>query len=510
MNSNLRSSISMIALLVPAALLAYIWSVMPPSADDLWYTERVTLRINNGFSTLYSIVREIRWRFWHDNIRLANIVYLFGGTLLPRWVTGVFLGGCVWGGLRLMMLLGCVKMRQPFFVALILLIYSNSLQWLVHVFSHDFALNYVPALTLTGGVIYLFIRDEKLGRGRRILLFVLALLAGLWHEASAGILVAGLLAYMVATRRYSRTRIVTTILAGVGVLVFFCTPGMWWRSSVASYAFSGQPFQINAMVAISLTLIPIAIHMWILDFRVSRRASPSTALVVLCACALLVAQIPMLIIPGIDRATFCPMILCSAAWCVVLRHFFKWLTGKAGNIVMGVIPVLQWGSVLIILLIVGHFGRWAYEAREISRSYPGLLNQYRKANSTAIFCDIDETDISYPCGIEIWDAKITPNYEFYHPGYTQMLTSRYVKRHDRHLIFIPTPLADVDVNPGTSVSDNPDIKSKDGYLYTAFTDSLPVHIPIRRMVDGVNTELIPDTFRTTRGAKFLFLDQVKQ
>ncbi|MCM1005224.1 MAG: DUF6056 family protein [Prevotella sp.] len=491
--TDVRFLISLLAILVPAALMTYIWWIIPAHVDDLWYLDRPDHLVAVGMSRFQANLVELKWHFYHDNIRLANIFYLVTAGFVSRPVIACFLGICFAGALLLLVRLGKVSMWRPLAVCTLLLVYTYCLQWLMFPFSFDFALNYVPTLFMMSGTVYMFLKVATLNKRQRISLYALALITGLWHESGSVPLVAALIAYMSVRCKASRRELIVLAMVCLGTAICFCTPGPWARWQIVGAAARQEGNGLKITVMAVLLLVPAAVWIYIRDYRKYGRPTPDTAYICLCASAL-VGTLPLhYAVPGYDRAWFCPVLLSISGWLRLVSNLF----GEHR------LSRYWWLSVPMLAVCIYHYTCLAITATDVTREYKIAIRQYIESDKDMIFIDIPAPR-RYQT---LWRQKCLLDHQFFHTGYVQYLASMYWKKVDRDMIFVPTALADVDVHPGHKVKGNTPAYAKAGLLYMKYNDSTAALLEKRFWGCDIGLlELNPDTFRTLRGKKYLFLD----
>lgn len=447
-----RVWLSLIAIFVPALVLGYLWWVIPPHADDLWYAKGFVRNLSNGDTTIQAIIGEMNYRFNTDNIRLANIFFLIEYAWIPWQVMACLLSACFTATIYLLIKLSGLTLRDPLAVSTLTLGYLYMMQWIYFPFSHDFALNYIPSGLLVAATALLFTRLSSLSHRQYTGLCFLALLTGFWHEGAAISLLLALAAYMFAGRLYCKRAWMILILLSLGVLVYLLTPGFFARMGTSYVQSRFDSFVFSEMYLITLPLIPIAIIKYIKEYRkYAGRVDKATSIICLCAGATLGGLMLYLAFPGSPRAGLCGSWLALPGWLILFRRPAK-TTHTRSLWKLSAIPVL---------IIIFHCGSLAVETHQMLKIYTPLEDAYLKQKQEYIFCRIPEADL-YP---SLW-REGRPALLFMHGGYVQMRLSLFHTGEMRHAVFIPEQLRKADSIPGTKMKGENPFYLKEGKIYS--------------------------------------------
>jgi len=492
---GIKEWISLAALVIPAALLAYVWAIAPVVADDLMYTSKPDHYLAEGRNLWAGILAELQFHAMFDNIRLANVVYLVSAYFVSRPLMACIMAVCFSAGIWVFTRVVSGGLHTPMIVCTILFVYTYILQWLI-VLSHDYLMNYLPTMLLVAIVLYLFLRIDTLGRGKRKLLYILALVLGLWHESGALPLLLALTVYMFVTRRSTKAQIFVCVFLFLGVALCFCAPGPWVRLAGTYNDVNMPKFQMKFSFAVALLSVPIAAWMYLKDRRKYGRVCQDTALICLCAAGMVGGFILFLVIHISPRTNFCGVMLAACAFILFGHRIFK---GRK-------ISRQWWLSIPILAVTITHCAFVAITATDAVNVFRRIEHEFIASGKDYIFCDLGPVR-HFP---SLWTCKMADSdHLLMHDLFVQEWILIHHRGKQRGLIFFPRELCDVDIEPGEKIPGGNSIYRKGDVLYIPYNDST-AHLLTRRFWWNVDKERVfelnSDTLRTPRGFKIIYLD----
>ncbi|MBD5301571.1 MAG: hypothetical protein HDS16_01005 [Bacteroides sp.] len=215
----------------------------PKCSDDYWYMMLMkpwfefhgvtgpgwNVNIFTQGLPVQEILSTWEWRFYNDNIRLANCI----GTIFlifPKWLgSGLSLLALGYAVVRGFRLINVDWLRSPL-VGFALVLYYFALPWWEQMGSLIYQFNYIIP---TGLCVWLLVRieNERNTTLWNIGTFLTALLVGAWHEGfSVPVLAA--ISVMMLFRKY-RTLSALSAIAGliIGIIFIFSSPAIRERGS---------------------------------------------------------------------------------------------------------------------------------------------------------------------------------------------------------------------------------------------------------------------------------------
>ena len=249
-----------IPLIVLTALFTAMFGIMPPLRDDQWFMSFATAFLENpSISNFIDGFREqVVFRYNFDNARIPNIL----GTVwvvLPRWfmvgVLGASFAFAVYLGARLS------QTWRSSAVGFSVLIFGIviALPWFDDMFTVMFAMNYLVPSALTAYAALVFLRPVP---PHTAWAFALALVVGLWHEAFAATMLAGVVFTAIVIPSYRRPATAAMAAALIAAIIFLASvPGTGTR--IGSFhperfiklhlgVLTGLPFYLFAISALTL------------------------------------------------------------------------------------------------------------------------------------------------------------------------------------------------------------------------------------------------------------------
>lgn len=253
---------------LPLAALTVIFTamfgIMPPLRDDQWFMSFATAFLENpSLSNFIDGFREqVVFRYNFDNGRIPNLL----GTIwvvLPRPLMAAVLGACVALSLYFGARLAHTWRKSAAGYSVLIFGFVIALPWFDDMFTIMFAMNYLVPSALMAWVGLRFLRPEPMSTAAA---FAVALVLGLWHEAFAASMLAGIVFTALLMPRYRRRASAAMAVALVAAIVFLASvPGTATR--MGSFhperfimlhlgVLTGLPFYIFAITALVLWARP--------------------------------------------------------------------------------------------------------------------------------------------------------------------------------------------------------------------------------------------------------------
>lgn len=263
LKSRLRSVISLngFLILLYAVGLGFFFIGMPKYYDDFLYMRELKSWFDmqgienpdyGGNIFRYGIpwqgIYDTWADHWHnDNIRLGNVL----GTILllfPKWVgSGLMLLAWMYTVLESFRLIG-INIGRSAMVSIGLVMFGLMIPWSEMMGSFIFQINYVGATAMSVFLIQM-LRKHRRSRsaGSGVLLFILAMFCGWWHEGFGVPLLGGIL-FLILVDKDFRNRQSYLVVAGlvVGTLILAKCPGVMNRGEIVKK--NVQRFDLNNLI----------------------------------------------------------------------------------------------------------------------------------------------------------------------------------------------------------------------------------------------------------------------
>lgn len=158
--------------------LAILLTATPYGLDDFYYMNIIGIT-ENGVErlTISDLYKGLHWRFYNDNIRLANIITIFA-MMLPKWIICSVSAICYTLSVLIFAKLAGIKQEQWASMAAFLFLSIFIMPWWGLPLAFDYQTNYLWASAIFAVCIYLFLRG-KMNFWQAILG---GILLGWWHE----------------------------------------------------------------------------------------------------------------------------------------------------------------------------------------------------------------------------------------------------------------------------------------------------------------------------------------
>jgi len=468
----LRLSWNMVWLLIFFILCGIFLVCAPKYADDIWYltrmgrwlTEHGVRSIDNTFFTIFGdfpwqqVHDTLEWRYYNDNIRLANVIGIFF-LLLPKWVgSSVGLLALVYSVFKIFSLTQ-VNWRTSALVPVAIVALTFIAPWEHSLGSIIYQFNYLLptaiALWLTG---YLF--RNKTGHPSFAGALAGGMLLGLWHEGFAVPLAGGLL-FMAHLCRRCRHRAIYGAIIGLaaGTLILFSAPGMMHRGGSALGTLFSRDIYLPNLVT-SFTVFGLASASYLLIRH--RKITVSDDIACLCIISGVVSFLIQLLTDiNCSRNGWWCHIMSVPVLLIVLDetgHDF-WKSYNRRNICILVLP---------LALAYLYWANMDYLAIRMSASYRHIENE-AYAGKRYVFSDVMPARELPPLKMRtnmgnLYDISgfLGDYYDYERDGDAEQLS------------IVSHELEQVTQNSGVEVPGGLGIRDYNGNLYMAYSDSLRI------------------------------------
>lgn len=239
------------AVAVTVVGLAVMFALYPYAFDD--YAYMGSLGITSGglpdIIDIDHLKRNIAYRFYCDNLRLANMTAIFV-LAWPKWLSAVV--SALLTGAALLLSARAARLRDTACgsMALLCAMFMALLPWYDSIAAVDYQLNYVWGTALWALATYLFLRP---GRLPWIAAIAVGLVFGVWHEGLSGPALAGLGLLWLCRKDYrTASRTFMLICLATGIFVLAAVPGTKARMGLQS-----SPFEPYNLVRTAIALLPV-------------------------------------------------------------------------------------------------------------------------------------------------------------------------------------------------------------------------------------------------------------
>ncbi len=251
---NLNRSIFVWACGVAAVLFGFIFYLTPIYNDDVWFLGNSVGERGSLIHLQTTVANAIdHWNF--DTGRLSNLSGAIALSLFPDWLYATLSGLAIW----YILIIGCkfsgcapFSPGSAFWIFTVVFIFP----WLDYLFGVIYSANYLWsvffAFLLMRCIIHPspFLVRERNKIANAIIIFILSLIVGWWHEGLSVLLISGMIIFRIfyRTPQCGRVRMNWSILGLVcGLLILFSLPAfrnqvgerhsqllksVWWESAV--------------------------------------------------------------------------------------------------------------------------------------------------------------------------------------------------------------------------------------------------------------------------------------
>lgn len=335
--------------MIVAAVYTLMSAWTPMQLDDYLFMD--VYHCHSGNSSEFSseamagFIGEIRA---NDNCRIANImapVFLMFEpfrSLFP-YITGALCALIIWMICRLSVRPRDISVAKCVLVWTLFIVF---LPWRNNIFVTDYALNYIYSSAITLGMVLLMLRSERSGWsvGSLILLSIIAIVAGGWHEGFSFPTVGGLLVYGWLARRHTSWQWWTvTAIYLMSALAFALSPGLIGRAhaQAGGYNFTGY---IKMMADLALVVIVLGVQI-LLFINVKGRRFLSTLYrdspaMIIFSVAMIVSAVLSMAFHASARTAFFPELCAIVCAMIMITAAYKSISTKYTYLFVAVLLIL--------------------------------------------------------------------------------------------------------------------------------------------------------------------------
>lgn len=434
----------------------FIYIVFPPTYDE-WDFMSAFMEYDTDADGHHSLWMGVKHQlFRYDRYHPPRIGNTIGPLMLflPRWIPSVISGIGVALCLLTMMLLAGIKQGQTFKLILLSFLFVFGIDWQNHMFCLLYSFNYVLTIPIFLIAIYLFLRDKPLKVAYAI---PLGIILGLWHEAFALSFIIPSLVLMLMRKVFrTRWRFILVGATCLGVLIYFCFPSVWVRTSNEIHISTGLAYLIylySWYFAVAALIVCALRKQW---------RSVVTSPLALYTVFAGIITIPLVIRTSYVRIAMPAMVL---AIILLVRIFNLWwpklMAGRSWKAFLT-------GAALFIVTAV-HLLAVCYVSVQYNRANADLTAKawagYR--DDKTIF-----TDLIYP-----WQttplAMSRPDKDMFITGRHHIMYIRYFFN-NLSMDFVPSPLRHYRAGLGKPLSDTTAHRLWEGYIISPnLSDTIP-------------------------------------
>lgn len=319
-----REILSTSVIALTAMAFAVMFFLMPYFSDDFWYMAPVrgVIEGRESIPDLRAVMESVRFHYLTDNGRLCNSVFTLL-LCLPKWVLAGLTSILCGASILMLARLARLSPRRPAGAVWLCFLFATTLPWYDGILSFCFQFNYVWSMALVLLALLLFLSPR---RRSPMLLFVLGLTVGAWHEGfSAPLLGACAVLALWRPRRFlapDRIALMSGLLLGFLFLL----------SSPSFFRYTGGSIETNALFdprnwfrAIRLNILPL-FALGVLFVAVVRPASRRRvmhAAPMACAFMLLFGFIIDEYMPVFERVSFCCRLMAVPLLVFLFSRLFR-------------------------------------------------------------------------------------------------------------------------------------------------------------------------------------------
>ena len=467
---NREAGVGFLILLI-AMIFSLISYLTPFAYDDLVFMAE--WRSINGNSplnlkSLYEFWSDIRL---YDNGRIANTLSPLS-TIFSPWkdifpfATGFIVAGII--ALTTFISFSPKKRWTLLNVSLVLTASLFFLPWRNALFVPDYSLNYLWASFITLLLIVLILRNESKGWNafNFIIVFLLTILAGGWHEGFAASTLCGFLLYTVIRKGHFSIQwyIIGITYFTIAFLFFYC-PGLLLRvyDQIGAHPDSLNIYKlIFDFFPIIFFILFLFIGYWIPFFRSEIKKSFNNPIFIIGIGIVVSGTLLSLLFTHQPRSAFWPDLMAIILVLIMLRSVWKSLNESYFS---------PWITVLLIVtsfIPLGYIIIWQNNLRE---EYAVIMQKFEKSDSGTVFHDIIR-----PSSIPLYTLKIT-NHPIWVTDFQYHAMKEYYEK--PYPAVIPGLLENVDPEKeGIKISGNAGALKIDNYIILPY-----VNIPESKVIE---------------------------
>ncbi len=252
---------------------------VPYQIDDFWYINPYRdykFGINPHFNFTDGI-ESLKWHYYYDNARLANMSTPITLVLFPKWLFNILSGIVLWFMFYFELKLGAYRTKaDPATDCMLISTCVLLLPWFNFILTADFFLNYVWSAAAMLLFLWLIITPEKVGKlppWLKIIICIFMIPAGAMHEAASAPACLSA-AYIIFTDRGQHTKIRMILLGcfalGTAWVCFAPSVLSRFNSSVGLNGFR-QMLTLNNLLTVYLYYVFFLESIIVLSFKRFRK-----------------------------------------------------------------------------------------------------------------------------------------------------------------------------------------------------------------------------------------------
>lgn len=475
-----------------------IFAIFPRISDDYWYglLQHDYLQGLSDAVSWGGVWETLRLHFTYDNMRLANVVFVFL-QLLPQWLSAIIPAAVILWLCREICRFAGIDGRSPFLVTLTLLCLSLFPPWFENFFSLCFALNYLPPAAM----MCVYTTDITTTRQLSGWAYANALILGFWHEAFAISLLVGSAVYLLTARpRRQSLKLAACLLPGT---LFLCVTAILATLRNCGFVV-GDVDLLHNIVSVGKLQVPLVLYIiCVIYSAVSLRDwhklfSPWVLL--LLAIALTAISMNVVITRG-ERISTVAHIACIMG---IIRCLADATRNRRSTRRSALSCI---AAMSIIVLLAWHYAAVIHRSLQIRRVWPDF--EARAAISPGpVFVDIPSPATD---NLILWrkpDSMIFNVWNVWH--FSDYISMGQADRSHRWII--PEALRTVTPTSGKPIPGNAGIRSVNGWLFMP-DDADHAYLPIftTRMGPFVKTQVCATyPFTASDGRRYIFIAPLNQ
>lgn len=378
-----------LAILV-ACLYAVLSGLTPLAYDDWTFMGNWRDDAMGGYEFSFSAWK--RYYFFirdYDNGRIANALSPFS-TMFSPWkeLFPVFTGFLLAGSIVVLQRLSSSPSRKysPFWLALTWILIIVALPWRNNLFVRDYSLNYIWGTAVTLVFLLLLRRvctSPKSNIGSLVACFILAFLAGGWHEGFAVPTLFGL-ALLALVRRFRLPPLfyILSVVYLLSTLLFMLSPGLMGRARDAvGHDHTFPSLRVYFIVIVDVILLILLL----LTRRRFRMESRDISFLTVSSGILVAGFLLGMFTTGTPRSYFWPDM---AATGIAVRLSGYLLSSSSRIPSFARLRLLMPATILLIVVSTMQTLGTIYWQYRYSREAERIVELIRKSKSGSVFYDV--------------------------------------------------------------------------------------------------------------------------
>lgn len=447
--------------------IGFFLIVSPKQMDDYWYANPFKEWLgNNGFNDI-----ECGWdilksgyplkgciNVWKLHIiidcgRLSNLALLCF-LFLPKWVGSAVASGCWLMCMYYSLRLARVSLsRSPWLIAVAIFCWSFLIDWSHSMGALSFQYNYIiPSGLMLWYIRWINVTRRKAGIGNCILVLIVGLIIGAWHEGFSVPVTVGGLAVVLLYRQYRSSIIYVALCAFMFAQIYlFLCPGFAFRMASQAHILSGSFTDILGVLISHLLYFITAC--WII-LRIIKRGFRQIPPVLMFALVSGGVSFMLLVFSGGYRRIAWWADIISIVALLELLRTTSFIRQYKYVVIKGLI-VLVLGGLSIV--------RWVYVdyyVVQTKRAYTEVVRMLKSGASRQIFADfVPITKLPLIC---LWAPD---NYLFIDNWGVRLIADFYLDVDPWKLCIIPETLRNVTSDSGYELPGETGLRMSDGIIF---------------------------------------------